>query len=70
MKAVDINYEVVRQMAKDIDIFENDSFDETEFEELFRDQSIDLKPEPHFHDKIPSILKQIGKSLFFNYLII
>ena len=65
MKAVDINYDVIKRMP-DIFIFENDSFDQTEFEELIKNQpNIDLRPESHFHNKIPSIMKQIGKYHFF-----
>lgn len=49
---------MIKKIATDIDIFENDSLDEHE-QELFKSETVDLRPEPHFHNKIHSILKQI-----------
>ena len=58
LKCVGINDEVVKRIAADIDIFENDALDQHE-QELYESEAIDLRPEDHFHDKIHSILKQI-----------
>lgn len=59
LKCVGLNDEVIRRIAADIDIFENDALDQHE-QELYESEAIDLRPEDHFHDKIHSILKQIG----------
>ena len=58
MKCLEINDEVIKKIAADIDIFENDSLEEHE-QACYESDTVDLRPELHFHDKIHSILKQI-----------